>query len=205
MNMNTDTSVRIRQQAHELFMRFGWKSVSMDDIAARMAISKKTIYQFYEDKESLVAEVVNQIILQNQQQCDEDIVHSENAIHEIMLAMQQMSKLFHQMNPSIIFDLQKYYPAAFSIFVKHKNDFVYNKIKNNIQRGISEGYYRDNLDVEIVSRFRVESIVIAFNPEFQQNVQKGLVNIAQELSTFFLYGVANEKGHKLIKKYIHIQ
>jgi len=201
MNMTNDTAIRIFQQAHLLFMQYGLKSVSMDDIANKMGISKKTIYQFYADKEALVAEVVKQITSENQFQCDNDIINSENAIHEIILAMEQMSKLFETMNPSILFDLHKYYPQAFKLFLAHKNDYVYGKIKQNINRGIKEGLYRDDLNLEIVSRYRVESIVIAFNPEFQSSVKSSLVSIAQELSTFFLYGVVNEKGYKLINKY----
>lgn len=201
MNMTNDTAIRIFQQAHLLFMQYGLKSVSMDDIAAKIGISKKTIYQFYADKEALVAQVVKQITSDNQLQCDNDIHNSENAIHEIILAMDQMSKLFETMNPSILFDLQKYYQQAFKIFLTHKNEYVYGKIKQNITRGIKEGLYRSDLNLEIVSRYRVESIVIAFNPEFQTSVKSNLVSIAQELSTFFLYGVVNEKGYKLINKY----
>jgi len=201
MNMTNDTAKRIFQQAHLLFMQYGLKSVSMDDIANKIGISKKTIYQFYADKEALVAQVVKQITTNNQLQCDNDICNSENAIHEIILAMDQMSKLFETMNPSILFDLQKYYQQAFKIFLTHKNEYVYGKIKENINRGIKEDLYRDDLNVEIVSRYRVESIVIAFNPEFQSSVKSSLVTIAQELSTFFLYGVVNEKGYKLINKY----
>ena len=199
--MTNDTAKRIFQQAHLLFMQYGLKSVSMDDIANKIGISKKTIYQFYADKEALVAQVVKQITTNNQLQCDNDICNSENAIHEIILAMDQMSKLFETMNPSILFDLQKYYPQAFKFFQAHKNDYVYGKIKQNITRGIKEGLYRSDLNLEIVSRYRVESIVIAFNPEFQSLVKSNLVSIAQELSTFFLYGVVNEKGYKLINKY----
>lgn len=199
--MTNDTAIRIFQQAHLLFMQYGLKSVSMDDIAAKIGISKKTIYQFYADKEALVAQVLKQITSDNQLQCDNDIHNSENAIHEIILAMDQMSKLFETMNPSILFDLQKYYQQAFKIFLTHKNEYVYGKIKQNITRGIKEGLYRSDLNLEIVSRYRVESIVIAFNPEFQTSVKSNLVSIAQELSTFFLYGVVNEKGYKLINKY----
>jgi len=204
-HMTNDTSIRIFQQAHDLFMQYGLKSVSMDDIANKMGISKKTIYQYYADKEELVAAVVKHITSHNQSQCNKDILSSENAVHEIVLAMEEMSKLFETMNPSILFDLQKYYPKAFRFFHSHKNEFIYSKIKQNISRGIKEGLYRADVNIEIVTKYRVESIVLAFNPEFQTSVKSGLVSIAHELSTFFLYGIANEKGHKLIGKYIKIR
>ena len=120
-------------------MRYGLKSVSMDDIASKLAISKKTIYRHYSDKDQLVMAVVKKVTSDNQMKCEDDIATSVNAVHEIILAMKQMSILFHAMNPSILYDLQKYYPQAFRIFEIHKSEFIYNKIRSNIIRGVKEG------------------------------------------------------------------
>jgi AcrR family transcriptional regulator len=200
--MTNETGQRILSEAHDLFMQFGLKSVSMDDIASKTGVSKKTIYQFYSDKEHLVAEVVTNIINENQQNCDIDAAQSTNAIHEVFLAMEQMTKLFHDMNPSILFDLHKYYPKAFKIFHRHKNEFIYNKIKDNIKRGIKEELYRDDFNIEIMSRYRVEAIVVPFKPEFQMAVKENLAIVSEALSTNFLFGIASQKGHKLIVKYL---
>jgi AcrR family transcriptional regulator len=205
MTLNTEVQARIFNQAHDLFMQFGLKSVSMDDIASKMGISKKTIYQYFEDKEELVSAVVKAITSQNEEVCNNDIIRSENAVHEIFLAMEQMSTLFHKMNPSILFDLQKYYPNAFKIFFTHKNEFIYKKIKDNLKRGIKEDLYKNDIDIEILSRFRVESIVMPFNPDFQSVLKKNLVELSQVLSTHFLFGIATTKGEKQINKYIKNQ
>lgn len=183
-------------------MRYGLKSVSMDDIASKLAVSKKTIYQHYADKDQLVVEVVKKITSDNQMHCEEDTTTSENAIHELILAMQQMSVLFHAMNPSILYDLHKYYPRAYKIFELHKNEFIYNKIRLNILRGIREGMYRDDFDIETITRFRVESIVLPFNPEFQLGLNKDLAAVSGELSMHYLFGIATVKGQKMILKYI---
>ncbi len=82
-----DTSERIRQKAHDLFMQYGLRSVSMDDIANSLGISKKTIYQYYADKDELVNEVVGKIIAHNQSVCDFDRSSADNAIHELFMAM----------------------------------------------------------------------------------------------------------------------
>lgn len=183
-------------------MRYGLKSVSMDDIANKLAVSKKTIYQHYTDKDQLVLEVVKKITTDNQMKCEEDIITSDNAVHEIILAMKQMSVLFHAMNPSILYDLRKYYSRAYKIFELHKNEFIYNKIKLNIQRGIREELYREDFDIESITRFRVESILLPFNPEFQQGLGADLVKVSGELSLHYLYGIATVKGQKMIQKYI---
>jgi AcrR family transcriptional regulator len=196
-----EVSDRILMHANEMFMQFGLKSVSMDDIASRLGISKKTIYQYFADKEALVKEVVSKRTGENQLVYECDCERSENAIHEFFLAKEQASKLFQTMNPSIIYDLHKYYPKAFQIFSAHKNVFIYEKIKNNIIRGIQEGLYRDDIDIETMARFRAESLIMPFNPSFQSMLHKDLVAVSNEISIHFLYGLVSPKGIKLILKY----
>jgi len=198
----TDTALRIQLEAHSLFMQYGLKSVSMDDIAAKIGISKKTIYQFYSDKEQLVIQVITAIINKNQETCEIDRKRAIDAVHEIFLAMQQMSELFHHMNPSILFDMHKYYPEAYKVFLKYQNGYLYNIIKENINRGIKEELYREDINLEIMTRYRLESIIIPFQPEFQQHVKSNLVEIAEQISTHFLFGMVSPKGYKITQKYI---
>ncbi len=192
---------RIQKQAHELFMQYGLKSVSMDDISSKMGVSKKTLYQFFSDKETLVVAVVSEIIRSNRENCDFSREKSKDAVHEIFLAMEIMSELFHHMNPSIIFDLQKYYPQGFEIFKSYKHSYLHEIIKKNIQRGINEGLYREDINIDIMTRFRLESIVMPFNPEFHQQVKHPLATIAIELSKQYLFGIVSQNGYKLIIKY----
>lgn len=200
-----ETAIRIQQEAHSLFMQYGLKSVSMDDIAAKMGISKKTIYQYFSDKEQLVIQVITAIINKNQETCEIDRKRATDAIHEIFLAMQQMSELFHHMNPSILFDMHKYYPEAYKVFLKHKNGYLYTIIKENINRGIKEELYREDINIEIMARYRLESIIVPFHPEFQQYVKSNLVEIAEQISTHFLFGMVSQKGYKISQKYIQQQ
>ena len=205
LKVMNETELRIQQEAHTLFMQYGLKSVSMNDIAAKLGISKKTIYQFFSDKEQLVIKVITGILNKNQETCDYDRKRASDAIHEIFLAMQQMAELFHHMNPSVLFDMHKYYPEAYKVFLKHKNNYLYTVIKENIIRGINEGLYRSELNVETITRFRLESIIIPFNPEFQHQLKSNLSVVSEELSTHFLFGLVSQKGYKIILKYIQQQ
>lgn len=198
----SNTAIRILEQARDLFMQLGLKSVSMDDISTRLGMSKKTIYQYYADKEELVSAVVLSILTQNQQTCETSIGKSKDAIHELFLAMQDVSELFSRMNPSILFDLGKYYPKAFQLFYHHKNDFIYNVIRKNLLRGIEEGLYRNDLHVDIISRLRLENTLIPFNPEFYNAVKADMVAITQEMTFHFLYGIVSIKGYQLTQEYI---
>jgi AcrR family transcriptional regulator len=182
-------------------MQYGLKSVSMDDISKKIGISKKTIYLYYTDKESLVKSVVELVVSKNSKAHLEKREVSENAIHEEFLIIEHMGDLFKTMNPSILFDMQKYYPLAFSYFLAHKNTFIRGMIKDNIVRGIKEELYKSDINVELLTKFRVESALMPFNTEFQKELKNNMFEICKELSEHFMFGIATKKGQKLIEKY----
>jgi AcrR family transcriptional regulator len=184
-----------------MFMKWGVRSVSMDDIANGLGASKKTLYQYFSDKDELVDAVVEQIVAENQYLCDIDRMEAANAVEEIFKAMDMVEVMFRNMNPSILYDLQKYHPKAFARFLKHKNDYLYSVVRSNLERGIHEEFYRDDINVELLSRFRVESMMMFFNPEFFARQKFNFAEVQQKIMEHFLFGVASLKGHKLILKY----
>lgn len=200
--MITDTKERIRIEAGQLLIQFGIRSMSMDDIASRLGMSKKTIYQYFKDKDELVLDIVNKNLEDSEYVCEKDILQADNAIHEVILAMDKMQRMYGNMNPGIIFDLQKYHPKAFSRFRKHKDGYMINMIRTNLQKGIAEGLYRPEINIDILARYRVESIFIVFNPGFQQATQSGLVQGMHEILINFLFGLVTPKGHKMIETYL---
>ncbi|MBZ4190241.1 TetR/AcrR family transcriptional regulator [Niabella beijingensis] len=201
MEAENENKVHIRSEALQLFMQYGTRSVSMDDIAAAVGSSKKTIYQYYTDKDHLVAEAIEVALIENCTQCKKFHRLSENAIQEGFLAIDQTSELFRNMNPVLMNDLKKYHPKAYKRFVEYKSEFIYDIIVNNIKRGIEEGLYREDLNIDIIAQFRVGSIDILFMPEFYGRVKEGLFRVQLEIFYFFLYGMATPKGQKLIEKY----
>ncbi len=201
MMTDIDTKQRIQQGAHDLVMQYGIRSVSMDDIASNLGISKKTIYHYFKDKDELVEAVVDGIIEINQCGCMEDTRRSENAVHEIFLVMDMMADMLKVMNPSILYDMQKYHPAAFRKFLKYKNEFIFKLCTANMERGVQEELYRPELALDILCRYRVETMFIPFNPEFQQSLKHSLAKIEEEILIHFLYGLVSLKGYKLIVIY----
>ena len=101
------TGIRIKEKAHSLFMQYGLRSVSMDDIAGSLGMSKKTIYQYYSDKDELIVAVISEELERNQTVCEQYRQSSVNAIHEIFLALDMVVDLFSTMNPSLIYDMHK--------------------------------------------------------------------------------------------------
>lgn len=192
---------RILQKAYELFFRYGVRSVSMDDIAAQLGMSKKTLYQYFTDKEELVDAALSSFLEDNRRQCLSDKQKADNAIHEVLLAFDMMQEMFSNMNPSIVFDLEKYHPAVSKKIQHHKQVFLYQVIKQNLERGIKEELYRPDINVDVIAKFRIESMMLAFNTEVFPNNRTHLVSIQEQILGHFLYGVATAKGYKLIQKY----
>ena len=196
-----DTAVRIKQKAHELVMQYGIRSVSMDDIAGALGISKKTIYQYFADKDELVEAVIKDSIEDSQNCCLHDKAIAKDAIHEVFLAMEMMQEMFEEMNPSIIYDMEKFHPKAYAIFHQHKYNFLYQVLKDNLTRGIQEEIYRADINIEVLIKARLETMMLAFNQQIFPKNKFSLVEVEIHLTEHFLFGLASLKGHKLILKY----
>jgi TetR/AcrR family transcriptional regulator, cholesterol catabolism regulator len=196
-----DVKERILQKATELYMQYSVRSVTMDDIAEQSGVSKKTIYQFFADKDELVQAVFQAEINDSESCCNIDRVASANAIEEVFKAMEMVERMFRSMNPAVIYDVQKYHPGAYLHFEKHKNEYLHTVIKENLERGIAEGLYRTDLNVDIITRFRLESMMLPFNPSFRTARKYDLADLEIELTLHFLHGIVNPKGYKLILKY----
>src|SRR6266481_4507293 len=180
---------RIVNKAHELFMRYGIRSVSMDEVANHLGMSKKTIYQFYADKDALVEDVITIEITEKQVECNLHRQKSDNAIHEIFMATDMLLQLLTHMNPALIFDLEKYHPTAFRKYNEYKNSFLYTLIKENIDWGKKEGLYREEIMADILARFRLASVFLIFNPDVFPGGKHSLPVLVTEITDNFLYGL----------------
>lgn len=192
---------RIKQKADELYRRYGIKSVTMDDIANQLGVSKKTIYQSFSDKNELVDAVIIDILKYNKDHCQNCKITSENAIHEVFQAMEMMQEMFDNMNPTILFDIERNHPETFKKFKEHKYKYLYELLKENLERGIREELYRPEINIEVITRIRLETIMMPFNEQLFPKNKFSLVALQQELIEHFLFGVASLKGYKLILKY----
>ena len=192
---------RILLKAHELFMLYGIRSVSMDEIATHLGISKKTIYQFYPDKEALVERVVDVELNCSVDKCSVVSSICENPVHELFLGLDNMKETFSMMNPSLIYDLEKYHPIAYRKVNDHKQKYIYQIIKDNLDKGVAEGYYRNDINTEILAKFRLASVFLMFNQELFPQIKYNGSDLADTITDNFLYGIVTTKGQKLITKY----
>lgn len=192
---------RILQKAEELFDRYGVRSVTMDEIASALGISKKTIYLSFSDKEELVDAIFCSRMNENQHACVKDSEMAENAVHEVFLAWDRVSKMLTTMNPSIIYDLQKYHPEVYKKYHHFKHGFLYKMISANIEKGISEELYRGDLNTDIITRLRIGTIMMSLNPEIFPSHKYKPVDVEECVFLHFLQGLVTSKGLKLFQKY----
>ena len=181
-------------------MHYGIRSVTMDEISIQLAVSKKTIYQFYTDKDELVDAVVMNILNHNQENCCQHKVEAENAIQEVFLATEMVKEMFEHMNPSLLYDLEKHHSESYKKFSRFKYEFLRELLTDNLKRGISEGLYRSDLDINISIMIRLENLMLPFS---YQTSRSGFTftQVHQQLTEQFLYGIASLTGYKLIEQY----
>jgi AcrR family transcriptional regulator len=196
-----ETRDRIRQQAKNLFMKYGIRSVSMDDIAVGLGMSKKTIYQWYKDKDELVDAIVEDDIRDIQQDCQVCEQDASNAIEEVFFTMDRIVTHMRNMNPTILYDLHKFHFQSFRKFMDHKNNYLMEVVSRNLRRGIAEGLYREDLNVTVLARYRLESMMITFNQDVFPATVFNLVDVSTAMLENFLFGLVSRKGYDLALQY----
>jgi TetR/AcrR family transcriptional regulator, cholesterol catabolism regulator len=195
---------RILTAAQELFHRYGIKSVTMDDIARHLGMSKKTIYQHFRDKDELVLCKTNYDLGLRECQMEDIFNSAENAIDELIKAMSYVSQLFQQMNPTVFYDMQKYHSEAWEKFRTFKQENIIKMVERNLLRGISEGLYRKELNVKIVSRIRAEQVEMSMRPDIFPPPEFNITEVQLQMLDHYLHGISTLKGHRLINKYKEI-
>jgi AcrR family transcriptional regulator len=196
-----ETKDRILKGAEELFFKYGIKSVTMDDIAKHLAVSKKTIYQFFEDKNELVETLLSVKLKADECEFQSIAEKSENMIVEVFNMMKHMGVVFSKINPSIFYDLQKYHPNAWKQFKTFKQDIMARMVEASIERGAKEGLVRNDINAKVMSRLRIEQVELGFNSEIFPPDKFKMVDVQLAMIDHFLHGICTLKGHKLINKY----
>jgi AcrR family transcriptional regulator len=195
---------RIVKSAEERFMRYGIKSITMDDIARDLGISKKTIYQFFTEKGELVSMVMKnhihaqQIILENIRKSAVD------PIDEVLKISDYLKSSLQNTNIIVLFEVQKYHPQCYKLFLDYKEECIHTMLMQNMERGKELGLYRAEINVEIIAKLRTEEITIGFNPALFPPDKFTAQGVQVEFLDHFLHGICTLKGHKLINKYKQI-
>lgn len=183
-----------------LFMKYGIKSLTMDDVASDLGISKKTLYQWFTSKDDLVFKVLSHHISREKSQCMQLTASASNAIEEILVLLDKNSQEMNQMKTNVVYDLQKYHREAWEMVRKYQHDFVYKVIKENIKRGRKEGLYREDFDIDIIVKLHLATVFNLFDPELFPDSVTARVTLFKEYMLHFLHGIITTKGLAYLKK-----
>jgi AcrR family transcriptional regulator len=196
-----DTKDKILKGAESLFMKYGVRSISMDDIARHLSVSKKTLYQHFADKEDIVTQVCQSHMESNWKKFETMRQRATNAIDELAMISVQMKHDLEEMNPALLFDLQKYHPKAWAVWEKYKGVCINDTMKRNLEQGIQEGYYRPEINAEILGAARMCQAEIAFDEKVFPHDRFKFSEVQMQLFEQFVYGIVTEKGRKLYQQY----
>ena len=191
---------KILDRCERLFMRYGIKSVTMDDVSHELGISKKTLYQYFENKEELVYKITLNHFTSQNHSIEQIIHHSKTAIDEMFGIAGWMNTLSKNLNPSLMFDLRKYHPQSWQVFINHRNNEVYNCIKHNLERGIHEGLYREDLNIEIITRIYIARVEMFIDNEIFPYDKFPPEKTFIVFMDYHIRGIATQKGIKLLEK-----
>jgi len=191
---------KILKGSEELFMRYGVRSISMDDIARHLGISKKTLYQHFADKDELVLKVSRGHLERNITQFDSIRNEAKNPIEELAMISVCMKQNMESLNPTLLFDLQKFHPKAWSEWIAFKGKYLRESIVRNLNQGIAEGYIRADINPEIMAAMRIELVQLAFNPDIFPVNRFRLAEVQAQIFDHFVYGLVTDKGKKLYQK-----
>jgi AcrR family transcriptional regulator len=195
---------RIIQGAEELFLTAGIKSVTMDDIAKHLGMSKKTIYQFFKDKNDLVIALVKKKLKDDEDQMSSIISKSGNVIEAMINMMKCSEDIFSRINPIVIHDMQKYHPEAWKQFQGFKSGVVISTLEQLLTKGIKQGYIRSDIDVKIIARMRVNQVELGFNTAVFPVAEFSTWKVQYQFLEHFNYGICTLKGYKLLNQYKNI-
>ena len=196
-----DISKDIVVKAESLFLKLGIRSVSMDEICRELGMSKKTLYQYFNTKDALVKSVIETHVEREQVEIDEIVASSKDALDELSKIGSKVIRNIEDVSASTLHDLQKYYRSSFNILMKKQDGFIYECFFKNINRGISEGLFREDVNPEIVARIYAKTSYFVVDALSDPNIKYTRKQLIQELYNYHVRGIATTKGGKLWEKY----
>jgi len=188
------------EKVTHLFMQYGIKSMTMDEVARQLGISKKTLYQFVDNKKDLVKRMMELHIECEQCSMKANFEDCNNAIDEMMMMSKQVSSQMKEMHPSILFDMKKYHPEAFQILLNHKDKFIRQCIQKNLENGTNEGLYRSNFNPEIITSFYLFLVGSIMSSDLNSKQEFNFYETHTEMMRYNIRGIASPKGREYLKQ-----
>lgn len=190
---------QILEKATEMFLTKGFKAVTMDDIATELGISKKTIYQHFASKPELIEKALAEINNKFLNQLETTLKRDEEAIPELLAAYNDINDIFLIDSSGCFYQLTKYYPKLAQKQKKYHEKKYVKHIERNLEKGIREGVYRPEVDVEYVARFYIASLVAIEDLDYFPESEYSHSEVHCLHLEYHIRSIATEKGVKIYK------
>ena len=202
-NENYRTKEELLENISELFLKYGLRSTSMEDICTHLKISKKTLYQYFSNKDDVVEQVLLQRRNNHRIQKDLEELKRLNSV-EIMLTMR--NHLIASLNgrfPANLFDLKKYHPEVYKRVNEKDQVFIYNLLTEVIETGIKNGYFRADIDKEVQVYLFVKQIAFLGEPEMISEIKYPVGTIISTIVENVIRSFATRKGMEELEKLLN--
>ena len=182
-----------------LFIKYGIKTIVMDDIARELGISKKTLYEYFENKADILIKVVQHILIIEFTELDKLINKKINAVDQLQVIATYTINTLLKVNPVLPYQLQKYYPLVSLKLISQRREFIQTRIKQNFSSGIEQGLYRDNFNAEILAVYYSNFLNNKCIKLFVEECYVDYDSLIRTILIISLRGIATSKGLEYIE------
>lgn len=186
--------------AAKIFATYGIRSVTMGNLATRMGISKKTLYQYVKDKNDLVEKAVRLVGDEFRQQVTGLLKGDGNAIDELFALTTFVTAQLKDLHPSILYDLEKYHPGTYHQVRQARRSEVNAIMTKNMERGIAEGLYRADLNIPMIATVYLARLDMVSDAGFFPPEHYDMNALHWELFRYHVRGIATPEGVKYLEK-----
>jgi AcrR family transcriptional regulator len=198
-NLNIVMKEKIIKKATDMFLKLGFKSVTMDDIACEMCISKKTIYKYFSNKENLIEEGTEVVHQKIHAMMDEVMAQNHNAIAENFQLREMFKQMFQSFDHSPAYQLKKHYPEIYEKMMANEIEDCSHMFRQNIIKGIAEGLYRKETDIEAAVKFYY-TLIFSINENTM--LEKDAYELELKALEYHTRAIATEKGIQELEKHL---
>ncbi|MEY3050755.1 MAG: hypothetical protein RLY31_540 [Bacteroidota bacterium] len=184
----------ITDRSERLFMKVGIKSVTTDDIARELGISKKTLYQHFTNKEELVGAVLRQHLQREQKHITSVCLEAKDALDEIIRIGTTITSMVEEVSASTLYDLQKYYRRYWEYMIREQDSFIMGCIIRNLQRGMRETLYRQDISLDITAKIYSKASYLIVEELADMHSTQDRRQLIYALHDYHIHAVATPAG-----------
>jgi len=187
---------KIIETVRDLSVKKGVKDITPEDICRKANVSKDVLRAYFKDNETLVSHVLDYERESFKVIFDDHNFENVNAIDILLIVSKEVSRKFMDVSPSVTFEIKRLYPSLYQEHFQKRIDFIFNKIKINIEKGINQGMYREDLSVELVSRLYISRLIDIHNPEFFPPKRFSFQMLFEVMFENLIRSIATKEGMK---------